>query len=309
MHITSWAKRENSGLFRTTLELIKYTERLGHHVCLRQPHDSMPMYGTGDVEKTDLHTVHSQINPSVYHDSKPRILYCHGEPLSSVGNGVSMRAIVDLAPLCDAFIAFRKDEWIIWNSIKRTYVVPKGIDLDVYKPLDTLPAKLSGEPSVLYYENWRGSRNPLYPILAMQEVHKKYPNARLHLYNVQDKKMHETFKALIDHCHFSTFVRSLQGPVDDTNALLNTCDIVISGLYPLYARSIECFGAGKPLICPGYRENNYPFQCELQPESMADAVIRCWEKYDVHNWRSYAEQYHNAEESTRQCLAIYERYL
>jgi len=73
-------------------------------------------------------------------------MLCHGEPLSSVGNGVSMKAIIDLAPLCDAFICMRKDEWPIWSSIKRTFVVPKGIDLEVFKPLPGVTERLSGEP-------------------------------------------------------------------------------------------------------------------------------------------------------------------
>lgn len=308
MKILKWMKKERSGLAFTTLELAKYEERAGNEVSIRQPGEDAPIYGT--MTNPDLHTVHSQLGLPAYHDRKPKLMWMHGEPLSSVGNGVSMKAIVDLAPQCDAFVCMRKDEWPIWNSIKRTYVVPKGIDLEVFKPLDGMTERLAGEPAVLYYENWRGQRNPLYVIAAMERVWKKLPNARLHLYNCTDKRMHETFQALIKHNKWWTFVRSLQGPVQDVNLLLNRVDIVVSGLFPLYARSIEAFGAGKLLVAPGYREyDDYPFGCDYTVDSMADAIIKAWENRDLINGRKWAEEHHNVEETVRQSMAIYQRYL
>ena len=212
-------KKEDSGLVRSTLEIVKYEERFGHGVCVKQPTEDMPLYG---IEKNiDIHSIHSQLSPKAYHDGKPKIMWMHGEPLGSVANGISMKAILELAPVVDAFICMREEEQVVWNSIKRTYRVPKGIDLEVFKPIDGYVEKLSGEPSVLYIENWRGHRNPLYLCVAMQEVFKKYPNARLHLYNVRDKKMLEVFKMLIDNNKWTPFIRSINGPVKDVNELYN----------------------------------------------------------------------------------------
>lgn len=307
MKILHWMKKENSGLARSTLELAKYEEKQGHGVCIKEPEADMPVYG---VDKDiDVHCIHSQINVRTYHDGKPKFMWMHGEPLSSVGNGVSMKAIVDLAPICDAFLCMRREEWAIWNSIKRTYRVPKGIDLELYKPLEGITEKLSGEPAVLYIENWRGQRNPLYLCVAMQKVYEKFPNARLHLYNLQDKRMKETFDALIKNNKWWTFIRSVQGPVSDVNTLYNRVDMVVSGLYPLYARGIEAFGAGKAFIGPGYREPGYPFTCELDPDSMADAIIKCWENYTQVNYRKWAEENHDVNESVKQSIEVYQRYL
>lgn len=300
-------RKENSGLARSTLELIPPEEALGHTVAIRQPGEDAPIYGR--VDRPDVHLIHSQLGMHAYHDKKPAFMWMHGEPQSSVGNGVSMKAIVDLAPRCDAFLCMRKEELPIWNSIKRTYLVPKGIDLDVYKPIPGVTERLSGEPAVLYYENWRGQRNPLYLCQAMEIVHRTYPKARLHLYNCQDKKMLETFKALIQHNKWWTFIRSLQGPVPDVNQLLNKVDIVVSCLYPLYARSIEAFGAGKAFIGPGYTDPEYKFHCTLDPESMAAAIISCHENYDAVNYRQWAEQKHDVKETVKQSLAVYERYV
>jgi len=169
--------------------------------------------------------------------------------------------------------------------------------------------RLSGEPAVLYVENWRGQRNPLYLCVAMQEVWKRYPNARLHLYNLTDKRMKDTFSALVQNNKWWTFVRSLQGPVQDVNTLYNRVDMVVSGLYPLYARGIEAFGAGKAFIGPGYREDGYPWTCELQPESIAATIIKCWENYGQVNYRQWAIDHHNVADTVKESIAIYERYL
>src|SRR5574343_1414563 len=147
MKILHHMRRENSGLARTTLEIVKYEQRHGHKVCIKEPTSEMPIYGrmNGDA---DIHCIHSQLGLQAYHDNKPKVMFMNGEPLSSVANGISMKAIVDLAPLVDAFIAMRRDELPIWSSIKRTFLVDKGIDLEVYKPLDGITEKLSGEPSI-----------------------------------------------------------------------------------------------------------------------------------------------------------------
>lgn len=304
-------RREASGLARSTLEIVKYTERLGHQVCLRQPHDGMPIWGSGDVEKTDLHSIHSQIHPDTYADGKPKIMFAHGEPLSSVGNTISMRAIVDLAPLLECMICLRKEEQSIWNSIKRTYYVPKGVDLQVYCPQEDVGERLSGEPAVLYIESWRNQRNPLYLCKAMEIVHRTLPKARLHLYNVQDQKMHATFKALIDHCKWSTFIRSLQGPVADVVPIMNKVDIVVSALYPLYARTpLESLACGKAAICAGYNEPGYPWTVEeYSPEAFAETILNCWNDYNKINYRQWAEQKHDAQEMMKEVLSIYARYL
>lgn len=317
MNLTHYMRNEKSGLAFSTLELVQAEEQLGHRVCLREPTDETGAAGKllyGAELQPDVELVHSQMPITAYFNKVPKFLWMHGEPLGSVGNGVSMKAIVDMAPKVDAFIAMRQEEHAVWNTIKKTYVVPKGIDLDRFHPLDKLPdgvVKLSGEPAILYVEHWRGQRNPLYWCAAMEQVWQKYPKARLHLFNCTDKKMYATFKSLIDHNKWWTFIRSLSGPVADAdvNTLYNRADIVVSGLYPLYARSIEAFGAGKAFIGPGYTDPEYPWHCELHPDSMAKALIECWENYDKYDYRKWAEQKHDVKDTVKQSIEIYQRYL
>lgn len=317
-------RSEKSGLAFTTLELVQAEERRGHGVCLREPTDKegMPgktLYGNPGLP-FDVECVHSQMPLTSYFDKRPKFLWMHGEPLSSVGNGVSMKAIVDMAPKVDAFIAMRPEEYSVWNTIKRTYIVRKGIDLDRFHPVEVAPhneddpkSKLSGEPAVALVEHWRGQRNPLYLCVAMEKVWRRYPKARLHLFNCTDPKMYQTFRALHQHNKWWTFLRTLTGPVPDgdVNLLYNRADVIVSCLTPLYARSIEAFGAGKAFLCPGYTRKDYPFHCELDPDSMADAICRIWEegcngKFDFRDW---GVKNHNVLDTVAECEEIYKRYL
>lgn len=307
MNITHHMRRENSGLMQTTLELAEEEQRQGHGIRMQEPSVLAPLMETFEG-KPDVHCIHSQLAPATYHDGVPKLMWMHGEPLGSVGNGISMRAIVDLAPTCEAFICMRKEEWPVWNAIRRTYIVTKGIDLERYKLLDPAPPKLNGSPAVLYYENWRGQRNPLLLCLAMQEVQKVLPEARLHLYNCPGGKMFDTFQRLINHCRWYTFIGSLKGQEKDVVKLLNRADIVVSCLYPLYARGIEAFGCGKAFIGPGYKEEGYPYTCDLEVTSMAQAIIKCWKEYGQVDFRKWAVDHHNITDTAKQCVEIYGRY-
>ncbi len=310
MRIQHLMSKESSGLATSTLELAKYEELAGHIATIRQPTGGL-IYGRGG--QYDVTCAHHQLDPAQYYDDKPKILFTHGEPLSSVGNGISMRATIEMASKCSAFISMRKDEVPLWRMVHpNTYLVTKGLDLEVYRPLAGLTERLSGEPAVLYYENIRGTRNPLYWLCAMQKVHQKWPNARFHLYNVGDKKMFETFQALNTCAHLWPFLRTISGPVsgpDEVNLLLNRADIVVSGLYPLYARSIEAFGAGRAFISPGYREFGYPWTCEYDPDSMANAIIACWSDYQKVDYRKWATSHHDIRTTVDECVEIYRRFV
>ena len=310
MKIQHLMSQEKSGLATSTLELAKYEEFAGHTAFIRQPTGGL-LYGKGG--EYDISLAHHQLDPAQYADGKPKFLWNHGEVLSSFGNGISMRATVEMASMCSAFICMRKEELPLWGMIHpNTYLVTKGIDCDVYKPLPGPVERLSGSPAILAYENIRGNRNPMYWLAAMRKVHQKFPNARLHLFNIQDKKHFETLQALNTHSHLWGYLRTLSGPVEgpeEVNKLLSKVDIVVSSLHPLFARSVEAFGAGKAFISPGYREFGYKWTCDYEVDSMADAVIRCWEGYDSVNYRQWALDHHDVRNTVAESIRIYEKFL
>jgi len=317
MKISHHMRKEDSGLVVTTLEIAEEEQRQGHGVRVCEPSNGVTaMFDTFDGPP-DIHCIHSQLSPHTYHDKVPKVMWMHGEPLGSVGNGVSMRAIVDLAPSCEAFICMRKEEQPVWDSIKRTFVVTKGIDLTRFKPLDHAPEKLQGDPAILYYENWRGQRNPLMICVAMEQIHREFPEARLHLYNCPGGKMHDTFLKLIHHNRWYTFIGSLKGKERDVVTLLNRADVVVSGLHPLYARGIEAFGCGKAFIGPGYKEHEYEYQCDLEPISIASAIRKVWlgpfdagkgREFAKLHFRKWAETHHDVANTIKESVEIYGRY-
>jgi len=310
LNILKWMRRENSGLVRTTLEHAKYEERLGHQVAIREPQGRLLW---GQPFEPDIHTVHSQLGMDAYHDGKPHVMLMHGEPLSSVGNGISMRAIIGLAPLMDAFICMRKAELAVWNLIKRTHYVQKGVDLEVFRPLEGVE-KLEGEPAVVYYENQRGVRNPLYIITAMAQVHRRNPKARLHIFNITDKRQADCWQEFTKHSKLWTFLRTLSGSVkqNEVPQMLNRADIVVSALYPLSARGIEALACGKAYISAGYDggDGQYPWIVpEYSVEAFAETIEACWGDYGKVDYRGYAEQYHDEAESSKQRCEVYAKYL
>jgi len=308
VQIVKQMRQERSGLERTCLEHAKYEARAGHTVAIREPQGQL-LWGQ-DFEP-DVITVHSQMSPTFYHEKAAKVFICHGEPLSSVGNGVSFKAVLDLAPLMDCFICMRTAEYPVWNLIKRTYVTRKGVDLEVFTPIEGVQ-KLEGEPAILYYENQRGVRNPLYPLCAMAQVWKKLPKARLHVFNITDQKQADTWSTFVKQCKLWPFVRTLSGPVKqaDVAGLLNRADIVVSALYPLSARGIEALACGRAYISCGYDEPGYPWRpSEYSVEAFAETMIDCWESWDKLDYRKWAEEHHNEADATAERLAIYERYL
>ena len=178
MKILHWVKKENSGLFRTVVELAKYEEKLGHQVALREPLNNNTFYGF-TTDDADIHCIHSQINPMYYKDNKPKMLFLHGEPDYGMMVKISTNAILDFAPHVDAFIALNDQEAQIWNSFKKTFVIQKGIDLEQYRPIKT-GKKLKGSPSILYIEHWRQFRHPLHVFVALEKYYKK--NTKMRFY-------------------------------------------------------------------------------------------------------------------------------
>lgn len=306
MKILHHVKKENSGLFRTVAELAKYEERLGHEVSLRTPKERETFYGFTD-DDCDIHCIHSQINPSYYKDGKPKVLFLHGEPDYGMMVKISTQAIMDLAPTVDAFISLNDDEAKIWNSFKRTYVIPKGIDLEKYKPAN-VGKRFRGSPSILYCEHWRTFRHPLHAMVAMDRVKKKLDGARFYAFGCP-----ETEKAfwlrLIRHNHYTMFTPGIFPRQKDQTKLMSMADIIVSPVFPSYGRvSLEAKACDKPVVA--YNTNPHAdYKCRpYDPDDMAEKIIKCWEEKPNHQ-RAYAEKNLSAETMAKEAIKIYGRFV
>jgi glycosyltransferase involved in cell wall biosynthesis len=306
MKILHWVKKENSGLFRTTIELAKYEEREGHIVALRQPAKNETFYGFRD-DDFDIHCVHSQINPHYYKDGKPKLLFLHGEPDYGMLTKVSTQAIMDLIPICDAFIAFNPAEARIWNSFKRTYVIPKGIDLESYKPKEATK-KLKGTPAILYAEHWRQFRHPLHAFVALERVIKKLPKMRFYPFGCPAPEK-EFWLRIVKSNRYNVFCPGVFQWQKSMPELLSLADIVVSPVFPSYGRvGIEALAMNKPVVA--YKTNPHAnYKCEpYDPDDMAEKILQCWEE-KPNGQRKYAEKHLSAHNMALEAIGIYKRFI
>lgn len=306
MKIVHWVKKENSGLFRTTFELAKGEEEAGHEISLRTPAEQTVLHGfTGN--EFDIHCIHSQFPSMFYKDKRPKILFMHGEPDYGMLYKVSTSAIMDLAPLVDAFVAFNEKEAVLWNSFKRTYVIPKGINLESYKPI-ALPKKLDGAPAVLYAEHWRNFRHPFHAFVAMEKVAVKIPKVRFYPFGCPpDEK--EFWLRLIRQNRYNTFCPGVFQPQMNMAGLLNMADIVLSPVFPSYGRvSLEALACNKPVVA--YKTNPHAtYTCEpYDPDDMAAKIVQCWEE-KPNGQRKYAEENLSAKLMAEKAVEIYRRFI
>lgn len=306
MKIVHWIRKENSGLFRTAVELAKYEERLGHTVGLRTPKENGTFYGFAD-DDFDIHAIHSQIHPHYYKDGKPKILFLHGEPDYGMLHKVSTNAIMDLLPLMDCFVAFNEAEATLWNSFKRTYTITKGVDLEIYKP-QKLDKKFTGKPAILYCEHWRTFRHPFHVFVALERVKRKIPTMRFYPFGCPDSEK-EFWLRLVRQNRYLTFCPGVFKHQQAIDKLINLSDMVVSPVFPSYGRvSLEALACNKPVVA--YKTNPHAnYKCEpYDPDDMAEKIIQCWEE-KPNNQRKYAEEHLSAEQMAREAIEIYRRFL
>lgn len=307
MKICHWLKKENSGLFRTTVELAKYEERLGHTISLRAPAQNQAFYGFGD-DDFDIHAIHSQINPHYYKDGKPKVLFLHGEPNYGLMTKVSTKAIMDLIPIADAFISFHPDEARVWNTFKRTYTITKGIDLEKYVPVEKRTKKLKGSPAIIYCEHWRQFRHPMHVFIALEEVKKKLPGMRFYPFGCPDSEK-EFWLRIVTNNKYNLFTPGVFKWQPDMPNLLSMADIVVSPVFPSYGRvSLEALAMNKPVVA--YNSNTHAnYKCKpYDPDDLAEKILACWEE-KPNGQRKYAEKNLNAEQMAKDAIKIYKRFL
>lgn len=304
--ILHWLKKEQSGLFKTVVEIAKYEEKLGHHVALRTPKENQTFYGFTD-DDFDVHAVHSQINPHYYKDDKPKVLFLHGEPDYGMLHKISTQAIMDLIPLMDCLVAFNPDEGKIWDSFKRTYTIPKGVDLEKYKPL-ALDKSLNGNPVILYCEHWRTFRHPMHVFIAMERVIRKIPTAIFYPFGCP-KEEQPFWLRLVKQNRYTAFCPGVFQRQNDMTSLMNLADVVVSPVFPSYGRvSLEAIACGKPVVA--YKTNPHAnYKCEpYDPDDMAEKIIQCYEEKPTLQ-REYAEKNLDAMDMAKGAVEIYRRFV
>jgi glycosyltransferase involved in cell wall biosynthesis len=213
---------------------------------------------------------------------------------------------MDLVPVVDAFITLNDAEAKIWNSFKRTYVIPKGIDLENYRPIKQ-EKKLRGSPAVLYAEHWRAFRHPLHVFVALERVVKKIPNMRFYPMGCPPAER-DFWNRLISQNRYNYFTPALTSWEGKLVEWLNRADIVVSPIFPSYGRvSLEALACDKPVVA--YKTNPHAtYKCEpYDPDDMAEKILQCWEEKPG-GQREYAEKCLDVKIMAEEAIKIYRRF-
>ncbi len=122
---------------------------------------------------------------------KPKVFMAHGTP-DAVLDGAMKRD--DKTPFLtgaewinrfEATIVTSQRAKMFWGAFdstgKKTHLVNKGIDLEWWQKSGTTQ-DLSGDPSVLYGEVWRGIKHPALLLYAMAELYRRNKEARLNVW-------------------------------------------------------------------------------------------------------------------------------
>jgi len=148
----------------------------------------------------DIHVIHYSFDVKLGR-LKPKAFMAHGTPEAVVEGGVNLKTteprtqVLAGAQWIDKFEATfvtsqrAKQFWEVFDSSggKKIHVINKGIDLEWWQRSVT-KADLSGEPSVLYGEVWRGIKHPLLLFYAVNEIYKHNKEVRLNAWSLSNTR-------------------------------------------------------------------------------------------------------------------------
>jgi glycosyltransferase involved in cell wall biosynthesis len=299
-------------------ELAKYEEKLGHSVALRDPGKNETFYGFDD-DDFDIHAIHHQIYPFYFKDRKPKILFFHGNPEYMMRVGGSTTVLMELLDLADACLVYIPEQEPVWNSFHRMYAIPKGIDLEVYKP-KKVKKKLIGDPVIVYAENWLSNQNPLPVFVALEKVFIQYPEMRFHPLGCTSK-LTELWMHVIRRNKYHFFTPKLYEfrQTDFSDGALfkssmvdiyNMADMVISPTFPSYGRvSLEALACDKPTITYECNPHGTYKSKYYDVDDMAEKIIQCIEEKPKKKMREYAEKNLDLNRSAEETIKLYQRFL
>jgi glycosyltransferase involved in cell wall biosynthesis len=317
MKIVHWVGDSPNGLCNTVRELAMYEEKLGNEVSLRDPGNMQTWYGFDD-DNFDIHAIHHQIYPFYNHDRKPKILFFHGNPEYVVRLHGSAQTLMDLMDLADACLVYIPEQEPLWNQFHRMHAIPKGIDLETFKPIK-VEKKFPGEPAILYAENWLSGQNPLVVFAALETVWQSYPDMKFYPMGCTKKSL-DLWMQIIrrnKYYHFTPKIFEFQPVEYEPGELFkssmvkyyNMADIVISPTFPSYGRvSMEALACNKPVITYHCNPHGTYKALFYDPKDMADQIIDCIiEKPE--GMRQYAEEHFDLYKSAQETINLYQRFL
>ncbi len=347
-HWCLWGPRR-SGMYETVRELIAAENRIEGvlaGMCVIPPPELLGKTretkryvegGLVDAIHTEMRTqdwgwAYKFANIHVIHFSfdkklgklKPKVFMAHGTPEAVIEGSISRGddAVLSGAEWINKFQATivtsqrAKMFWGIFDSTgKKTHVVNKGIDLEWWQRSGTVQ-DLSGEPSVLYGEVWRGIKHPALLFYAMNEIYQRNDKARLNVWALN--KNQKLWNSFIGQAGFWKFMgqQNLPGIEEYPEHYYSRGDVLVS---PVTAGDLsrvaqEAMACGCPVISwdTDPHGENYPYKFAKGVDVM-DLADKIEETYNEilddpetvrKKCRQIAEQYFDINEEARSIVQI-----
>ena len=259
----------------------------------------------------DIHVVHFSFDVKLGL-LKPKVFFAHGTAEAVIDSGLrepEKRALLAGSQWIHNFEGTivtgqrAKQFWEVFDpSGKKVHVVSKGIDLEWWQRSAT-KAILTGEPSVLYGEVWRGIKHPTPVFFAVNEIYKRNKEVRMNAWSLGPGR---TFwQDFIAQAGFKDFLgqSNIPGVQDYPEHFYSRGDVLVS---PVYAGDLsrvaqEAMACGCPVISWDTDPwgENYPYKA-----AKAFSIVDLASKIE----QTYEEILDDPEGVTEKCRAIAERY-
>jgi glycosyltransferase involved in cell wall biosynthesis len=322
-----------SGMYETVKELVWALNHIpGVMAGVVDPND--PAGGKADgYITTQSHTwAHDQatIHCSSYFmsgyalEQRPRVQFIHGTPEACYDGekeSGSFSAVIGGLENLDGSVVFNKRQASFWSQFDQRgtlYCVPKGIDLDRFKPQGKKVA-VKGSPAIGMGEILRSIKVPLVPYWAINEYYKTNEKVRLYHWGVDGGPERSIMEMMMYKGRFDKFMgdHRLRGVQEYPEDWMRAVDMVLSpSLYGDPSRvACEAMACGCPVInfdsSSRYGDSHsYMHADALDAISMAECIAKVYDKVRANRdavrqeCRQIAEQHYDINTTAAEVAAV-----
>ena len=337
-HLSLWAPRA-SGLYEATRDLIKYERKLGIDSQFIESvvKDPDPKIYTDEfitaqpwawAETADVLVMHRSIPNELIH-KKPKVIVMHGpmeimlmeEHTHDKDNfNFNINMIWDY----DACVAITPQDYEIaqhYDEKGKLRFIEDAVDIERYT-IDGWKWTYNYHPAIISADTIRLNKIPLHIILAMENVRKKIPDARLNFMSMPLVNVGTWRNIFVrsKHRHNQNNCEVIQLMTTDIRPYIRGADISFNNnLHGLHSRGsvMEAMAMGIPVVayCGGTDYTPYIAQTWCL-NSIAVAIEGCWNDIQrkgkatiAKECRAYAEKNFNMAIAAGQYKKLYEELL
>ena len=330
VHYATVVPKTISGLIRRVMEIHKLEKALGWESGLVSPQDKhengYTVEGTPALEilpwswaaDADVHVMDGSV-PGDILALKNRVFMAHGGPKYCALTELNMKRssftlAINMVQNCELTITQNRQHQRFWREFGGDVRwVQGGVDLEKWIPEGT-KIPFPSHPCIVYMDIWRDMKLPMTLFMAMKEVVKEVPTARLQLFNVPKGReawwMRVLCKVGVDH-----LVENYKGGIwGNPEQVYRGADIIVNPVEggTISGVGVEALACGCPvLILEGNKSKYASIKSKDDPDSMAKALVKLWKRIEADRdevrleARMIAEKNYSVRRMVTEMLDIY----